>query len=66
MQNTYLRLFSGLNFLFVIQFPKFLLHILQQTFKILNIVKKYFTLSLINNNPGECILRGQFQHIMHL
>ena len=44
MQNTYLKLFSGLNFLFVIQFPKFLLHILRQTFKILDIVKKIFYL----------------------
>ena len=45
--------------LVVIQFPKTLLHILQQTNEWLNIGRKIF----YHNCPEECILRGQFQHI---
>ena len=51
------NLFGIIVFL-VIRFPKLLLHIY-----CLIRARKCFTLTFVNYNPGECILRGQFQHV---
>ena len=44
--NTYSKFIIDINFLFVIRFPNFLLHILQQTYDII-LERKYFTSSFV-------------------
>ena len=58
MQTPYSKLILGIKSLLFKEFPKFLLHILQQIQGLIS-TRKYFAFSLIyENNVGECILRG--------